>query len=1163
MTSPSDVLSCSPAGAPPKKWPACPGSALALRVSELSNSQAHIAVLASSVRELELLADELRFFLGPNSGRVCILPGWECLPYDRYSPHPEITSQRIRTLGQLCQSDPFILLVCAEQILFRLPKREFISGASFNISVGDVINPLHLRDQLSDAGYLGVSQVQAEGEYAVRGGIIDVFPMGAAAPFRLDLFGDEIEQIRFFDPESQKSTGETGALDILPAREFPTDKAAIEQFRKSFRQQMPGDPQSSIIYREVSEGRFPAGIEFYLPLFFDSASTIFDYLPADLQWLAPKEWFSQIQTEIANVQDRFASARLDSERQPLSPDVLCLTGEAAAQQISRSGVIEVGHSEVTESNPGICDSPSGYPVDHKSNSPFSGLIERLFKDSKPRVLLSAETPGRVQSLVELLAGHDLYPTPVESWVDFLNSPPDTPAIVTSVLDRGLVAAQPFVEIIVESQLYGERVHRRKRGRSQDPEAIIRSIAELHTGDPVVHLEHGIGRFGGLQWLEVNNQKNEFLVIHYAEEGKLYIPAVNINVLSRYIGGDPEHAPLHRLGSDQWKKAQARAKKRAHDAAAELLKTQALRTLRSGRCYSVPHTEYAAFRSGFPYDETPDQEHAIEEVVADLKASTPMDRLVCGDVGFGKTEVALRAAFVVAQNGYQVAVLTPTTLLAHQHHNTFAERFADYPIRIEELSRFKSPTASAQLVQDIGGGSVDIVIGTHRLLQQDINFHQLGLVIIDEEHRFGVRQKERLKQLREEVDVLTLTATPIPRTLNIALSGLRSISLIGSPPPGRVSIKTTVQRYSTHLIREACLREMHRGGQVYFLHNEVRTIDRVAADLRDLIPEASIEVAHGQMPKSDLESVMRDFYHQRFDVLVCSTIIESGIDIPTANTMIMNRADRFGLAQLHQLRGRVGRSRHQAYAFLLVPDPEFISETAKKRLAALEALTELGAGFALANHDLEIRGAGELLGEGQSGVIEEIGFSMYTDYLNRAIRDLSGEPTESSLKLDSVCEIDLDASAFIPDDYIPDVHTRLVLYQRIADCEDSAALYDLKLELVDRFGLLPVETKMLFQITGVRIKGEAAGIKKLRYSARGGRVGFHPDATVSAPRFASLLAEHSDLFSMNGPLELALPAGLEDPELRAILTDWLLDTLDESNEIKPLPSEIKDNLANDF
>ena len=1163
LVSPSPAVSpAPPASKQPKNWPHSPGSALALRIAEFAQTQPHIALLAPSVRELELLVDELRFFLDGDSNRVCVLPGWECLPYDRYSPHPEITSQRIRTLEQLCRPDPFILLVCAEQILFRLPKKEFISGASFNLSRGDTIDPLKLRDQLSDAGYLSVSQVQSEGEYAIRGGIIDVFPMGATAPFRLDLFGDEIENIRFFDPENQKSTGETTTLSILPAREFPTDQVAIEQFRKSYRQQMTGDPQSSMIYREVSAGRFPAGIEFYLPLFFDPPGIIFDYLPKDLQWLVPKDWRDQIHTELASVRDRFEYCSLDSERQPLSPEALCLDPDIAANQILCSEVIEIGHSGTAGSASGYTDSPPVYPVDHKSNSPFAALIDRLSDRSKPKILLSTETRGRAQSLAEVLAGHNFHATPVGNWEAFLGSPSDTLAIISSQLDRGLVSAQPFVEIVVESQLYGERVHRRKRGKTQDPEAIIRSIAELHNGDPVVHLEHGVGRFGGLQWLEINSQKNEFLVIHYLDEGKLYIPAININILSRYIGGDPEHAPLHRLGSDQWKKARGRAKKRAHDAAAELLKTQALRTLRPGRSFPQPQAEYAAFRAGFSYDETPDQEQAIQEVLSDLEGSAPMDRLVCGDVGFGKTEVALRAAFVVAQNGYQVAVLTPTTLLASQHQNTFTERFSDYPIRIEGLSRFKSHAANAELVRDIRSGAVDIVIGTHRLLQGDLEFQRLGLVIIDEEHRFGVRQKERLKQLREEVDILTLTATPIPRTLNIALSGLRSISLIGSPPPGRVSIKTSVQRYSTHLIREACLREMHRGGQVYFLHNEVRTIDRVAADLKELIPEASIEIAHGQMPKGDLESVMRDFYHQRFDLLVCSTIIESGIDIPTANTIVMNRADRFGLAQLHQLRGRVGRSRHQAYAFLLVPDPEFMSASAKRRLQALEALTELGAGFALANHDLEIRGAGELLGEGQSGVIEEIGFSMYTDYLNRAIRDLSEEPATRPFPGDSVCEIDLETSAYIPEDYIPDVHTRLVLYQRIADCEDKASLYELNLEMVDRFGLLPPEAKMLFQVSGIRIKGKTAGIRELRCGPRGGRMTFHPDAGASPDRFVTLLSQHSGLFSMKGPLELSLPSDLADSALRAMLADWVLDTLDESQPLTPLPTEITHQLTDE-
>ncbi|HCK76790.1 MAG TPA: transcription-repair coupling factor, partial [Gammaproteobacteria bacterium] len=995
---------------------------------------------------MDLLVDELGFFLAQDAGRVCTLPGWECLPYDRYSPHPEITSQRIQTMERLCRSEPFILLLCPEQILFHLPVRSFISGSTFNLSRGTAIDPLRLRDRLADAGYLGVSQVMSEGEYAIRGGIIDVFPMGADSPFRLDLFGDEIEKIRLFDPDTQKSTGDTPALSVLPAREFPTDQPAIEQFRKSYRRFFAGDPQSSMIYREVSQGRLPAGIEFYLPLFFESPSTIFDYLPQGTQWVVPQSWQDQLRSEWAGIKDRFEHCSLDPERQPLSPEILCLNPELAIKTISESGPVKVLGPISEHSNSDFARPPPSYPVDHKSSTPFSALTERLGNSSGPKVLLSTETPGRARALQELLAGHGLHVEEVGSWPELLEGGFECNTITSSPLDRGLVTVAPPVEIIVESQLYGERVHQRRKERTQNPEAIIRSLAELHDGDPVVHIEHGVGRFGGLHWLDLNGQKNEFLVIRYLDDGKLYVPVLSINVLSRYIGGDPENAPLHRLGSDQWRKAKKRATKRAHDAAAELLKTQALRTLRPGRIFSVPQDEYMGFRAGFSYDETPDQEQAIEEVLADLGAPVPMDRLVCGDVGFGKTEVALRAAFVVAQSGYQVAVLTPTTLLANQHYDVFNERFADYPVRIESLSRFKTQAANRALVNEIQEGAIDIVVGTHRLLQQDLDFRNLGLVIIDEEHRFGVRQKERLKQLREEVDVLTLTATPIPRTLNIALAGLRSISLIGSPPPGRVSIKTTVNRYSNHLIREACLRELHRGGQVYFLHNDVSTIERVAEDLRVLIPEASIEVGHGQMPKGGLESVMRDFYHQRFDILVCSTIIESGIDVPTANTIIMNRADRFGLAQLHQLRGRVGRSRHQAFAFLLVPDPEFMSEPAKRRLEAIENLTELGAGFALANHDLEIRGAGELLGEGQSGIIEEIGFSMYSDFLNKAIRDLSGEKLSSPPPKRSASEVDTESSAYIPEAFIHDVHARLMLYQRISDCEEESALYTLKLEM---------------------------------------------------------------------------------------------------------------------
>ena len=1114
-------------------------------------------VVAASARELGLLKDELRFFLADGDHRVCVLPGWECLPYDRYSPHPEITSQRIQALERLCRPDPLILLLCAEQILLRLPAMGFISGSSFNLSRGSAVDPIQLRNRLSDAGYLGVSQVVAEGEYAIRGGIIDVFPMGAESPFRLDLFGDEIENIRFFDPDTQKSTGETQSFGMLPAREFPTDREAAEQFRKAYRRSLAGDPQSSIIYREVSQRRFPAGIEFYLPLFFETPGTLFDYLPGGVQWVLPANWRDKIRAEWANVVDRFEHCSLDPERPPLSPEFLCVTPQFAIDTIARAEIIETDTSPDDSPEAGLTKAPPQYPVDHKSRTPFSALVKRLRDPSGARTLLNAETPGRAQALIELLSGHALNPVEFSSWQEFLCDDLERTGITVSPLDRGLLIRQPDIEVIVESQLYGERVHQRRRAKTQDPESIIRSLAELHRGDPVVHLDHGVGRFGGLQWLDINGQKNEFLVIRYFDNGKLYVPAININVLSRYIGGDPENAPLHRLGSDQWNKAKTRAQKRAHDAAAELLKTQALRTLRSGRVYNVPQAEYIAFRGGFCYDETPDQDQAIDEVLSDLGDPTPMDRLVCGDVGFGKTEVALRAAFAVAHNGHQVAVLTPTTLLANQHYDIFRERFSDYPVRIECLSRFKTPAANAALVSEIQQGKVDIVIGTHRLLQQDLDFRNLGLVIIDEEHRFGVRQKERLKQLREEVDILTLTATPIPRTLNIALAGMRSISLISSPPPGRVSIKTMVHRFSKPLIREACLREMHRGGQVYFLHNDVRTIDRAAADLRALIPEATIEVGHGQMPKRELESVMRDFYHQRFDVLVCSTIIESGIDVPTANTIIMNRADKFGLAQLHQLRGRVGRSSHQAFAFLLVPDPDWVTEPAKRRLDVIENLTELGTGFALANHDLEIRGAGELLGEGQSGVIEEIGFSMYTEYLNRAIRDLSDENAASRVPPAPLqpIEVDVQAGAYIPETFIPDVHARLVLYQRISNCADESSLYELKLEMVDRFGLLPAETKMLFRLSVLRVKGRALGIKELRCGSRSGRVVFERNAQVSPERFSTLLTDHPALFRMTSPVELAILLPVPDPEQRAVLAEWLVGILDTHSPLAPLPQAL--------
>ncbi len=1140
-------------------WPRLPGAALALAIAKASETHQHLLVVGPSPRALQLLQDEICFFLSGQHESICVLPGWECLPYDHYSPHPEITSQRLQTLSRLAAGQPFILLLSIEQVLHRRPPPAFVQGSSFNLSRGDILDPVALRSRLSDSGYLAVSRVMSQGEYAVRGGIIDVFPMGTELPFRLDLFGEELEDIRFFDPATQKSIEQTEHLSILPAREFPTDARAIEQFRSAYRRDFSGDPQASLIYREVSQGRFPAGIEFFLPLFFDTGATLFDFLPEDTCWVLPHDWKELTHLEWATLQDRYLQSQVDRERRPLPPEALSLTPKEAAVGVEQFSRIEVstnsGKAALTGISPFQAEEPAQYPVDHKSAEPFSSLLTRLRQSNAPRVLLNAETMGRAQTLIDLLSHHRIDAPQHSNWGTFLSADDNKPGVIVSPLDRGLLLPSRGVEIIVESQLYGERVHqRRRRTRSGDPEAIIRSIAELHSGDPVVHADHGVGRFGGLSEIGVGDYNAEFLMIHYQDEGKLYVPVLNIGVLSRYIGGDGESAPLHRLGGDQWEKARARATRRAHDAAAELLKTQALRQIRRGTAFHIPEDDYAAFCNGFPFDETADQEQAIAEVLGDLVTNRPMDRLVCGDVGFGKTEVALRAAFVVVSNSRQVAILTPTTLLAQQHFDTFQERFTGHAVRVELLSRFQSQSQTDEILAGVQDGKVDIVIGTHRLLQRDIDFARLGLVIIDEEHRFGVRQKEVLKQMREAVDILALTATPIPRTLNIALSGIRAISLIGSAPAGRVSINTSVHPYSKGLVREACLREIHRGGQIYYLHNEVRSIERTAAELRDLIPEAQINVAHGQMRKIELEPVMRDFYHQRFNLLVCSTIIESGIDVPTANTIVINRADRFGLAQLHQLRGRVGRSRHQAYAFLLTPPKELMAPQALRRLEAIAQLTELGAGFALAHHDLEIRGAGELLGEGQSGTIEEIGFSLYSEYLNRAVRDLSpgsefatGQPLPTELP-----ELDLSVPAYLPETFLPDVHSRLLLYQRVSACSSAEDLYELQLEVIDRFGLLPQEAKALFRLASLRLKGAGLGVRLLQAAPQGGRIAFEPGTIMDPTGLTYLLTQQSSLFNMTSPVELAIRTPLVTPESRINFFEWLMRILNSETPLTPPP-----------
>ena len=1142
------------------QWQGLAGASLGLAVAEAARTQSRIVVVANSSRELQLLENEIRFFLPTGAPPLRRLPDWECLPYDHFSPHPEITSERLQTLACLSRGEAALVLLTLEVLQGRLPPVDFVLGRSFRISSGTDIDFVSLRAQLPQVGYLAVSQVMAPGEYAIRGGVFDIFPMGSDTPFRLDLFGDEVQSIRYFDPETQKSTRSTSQLEILPAREFPLEDVAIEQFRANYRREFAGDPQSSLIYREVSCGNLPAGIEYYFPLFFEPGTTasLFDYMPDDTCWLLPGNPEAGARKISAAVLDRYQQRSIDFERLPLAPNRLYLSvTEFSSALQSAKKIFLVDQDTTAETNAALHDfgvvPPPAYPVDASSNQPYARLTARL-RDCRPwRILLSVDSAGRSEALRDVLEHYDIHPARLEHWHAFTAEQAPVIGIVTSALDRGVQLPLERIEIITESQLYGERVHQRRR-ETRDPGSILRTVAELHTGDPVVHCDHGIGRYAGLETLKVAGTSAEFAVLRYQDNDRLYVPVFNLASLARYLGGDAENAPLHRLGNANWNKAKARAARRAHDVAAELLKTQALRSLHNGSAFTVPEDDYLAFAGRFSFDETPDQEVVINEVLDDLRSAAPMDRLVCGDVGFGKTEVALRAAFIVVSNSHQVAILTPTTLLAGQHFETFRDRFADMAIRVELLSRFRDRAHNAATTAGLQSGEIDIVIGTHRLLQSDVVFRSLGLVIIDEEHRFGVRQKERLKQLRQEVDILALTATPIPRTLNIGLAGLRAISLIGTPPPNRVSIKTFVRSFGMALVREACLREIHRGGQVYYLHNTVRTIGEAASRLADAVPEASIRIAHGQMPEVELERVMQDFYHQRFNILVCSTIIESGIDVPTANTIIIDRADRLGLAQLHQLRGRVGRSRHQAYAFLLTPAEGPATVNAAKRLEAIVSLSELGAGFTLASHDLEIRGAGELLGEGQSGAIDEIGFSLYTEYLTRAIRDLGQKEQSSDCWVNAPIqkpEINLEITALFPDSYLPDVHSRLLLYQRIAAAQTEADLYELQLEIVDRFGLLPVEVKALLRISVLQLRAAAIGIRTMEIGSVRGKLGFQETAVVEPIVMTNLLARNRPNMSMSSPIEMRLQHDLPEPLDRLTFAEKLIGNLmgEDAEQVK--------------
>ncbi len=1106
-----------------------------------------LLVVADDTPAANRLESEIRFYAAKREEiPVLGFPDWETLPYDIFSPYQDIVSERLTTLYQLPGLKRGILVVPLATLMHRLPPREYILGSSLILDVGNRLPLEAMRQRLERSGYRCVSQVVEHGEFAVRGSLIDLYPMGSRHPYRIELFDDEVETIRTFDPESQRSLEKVERIRLLPAREFPLDEAGIKHFREAYRANFEGDPQKSVIYRDVSNALAPPGIEYYLPLFFAQTETLFDYLPPETLLFTGEGVDQSAEAFWRECNERFELARFNPDRPPLKPNQLFVEVPELFSRIKPIPRVVSQHFKLLEGH-GVnyaTEAPPSLALDPRAEQPTAALSQ-FVEGFRGRVLFVAESAGRREALLETLRGCGLRAEQFEGWPEFLQSDQRL-GIVVSPLEQGVLLTDPPLAVVTEPQLYGEQVlqrRRRRKARVRDADAVIRNLAELQVGAPVVHEDHGVGRYLGLQRLDLGGVEAEFLTLEYADGDKLYVPVSALHLISRYTGVSPESAPLHKLGSGQWERAKRKASEKVRDVAAELLDLYARREARKGHAFALEPSAYASFAASFPFEETPDQQDAIDAVLTDLTQGRPMDRLVCGDVGFGKTEVAMRAAFVAVMGGKQVAMLVPTTLLAEQHLENFRDRFADWPIRIESLSRFSSKKEQQKVIDDLEAGAVDIVIGTHKLLQEGIKYRNLGLVIIDEEHRFGVRQKERFKALRAEVDVLTLTATPIPRTLNMALGSLRELSVIASPPARRLAVKTFVNEWNAGLVREACLREIRRGGQVYFLHNDVETIEKMARELEQLVPEASIRIAHGQMRERELERVMSDFYHQRFNVLVCTTIIETGIDVPTANTIIMNRADRLGLAQLYQLRGRVGRSHHRAYAYLMVQSKRNLTPDAVKRLEAIEAIEELGTGFSLATHDLEIRGAGELLGEEQSGQMQEIGFGLYSELLERAVAALrAGREPELDKPLYHGAEIDLHTPALIPDDYLPDVHSRLIMYKRIASAGSDEELRELQVEMIDRFGLLPEPVKTLFRLTELRLRASPLGIAKVEMGLAGGRVTFIPEPNIDPMKIISLIQSKAAVYKLDGKERLKIVKALPDADSRVRVVEELLREL---------------------
>lgn len=1116
----------------------------ALAISEIAEQNQNLTVVVTpdtrSAVRLSRVLSEL------SSQNVCLFPDWETLPYDTFSPHQEIISSRLSALFHLQNAKKGIFLLPISTLMQRLCPPQYLQHNVLLIKKGDRLVIDKMRLQLEAAGYRAVEQVLEHGEYAVRGALLDLFPMGSAVPFRLDFFDDEIDSIRTFDVDTQRTLDEISSINLLPAHEFPTDDKGIEFFRAQFREtfsEIRRDPEH--IYQQISKGTLISGIEYWQPLFFAEMATLFDYLPEQTLFVDMENNQTQGERFYQDAKQRYEQRKVDPMRPLLPPEKLWLNVDEVNRRLKSYPRItfkaEKVRSSVRQKNLPVAALPE-VTIQSQQKEPL-GQLRQFIEHFKGNLLFSVETEGRRETLLDLLSPLKLKPKQIQSLEQIEN---EKFSLLVSSLEQGFIIEQSLpVAIIGEANLLGERVQQRSRDKRKtiNPDTLVRNLAELKIGQPVVHLDHGVGRYGGLVTLDTGGIKAEYLLLNYANESKLYVPVTSLHLISRYVGGSDESAPLHKLGNEAWAKSRQKAAEKIRDVAAELLDVYAQREAKKGFAFKYDREEFQQFSATFPFEETYDQEMAINAVISDMCQPKAMDRLVCGDVGFGKTEVAMRAAFLAVMNHKQVAVLVPTTLLAQQHYENFKDRFANLPVNVEVLSRFKTAKEQKQILENLAEGKVDILIGTHKLIQSDVKFNDLGLLIIDEEHRFGVGQKEKIKQLRANIDILTLTATPIPRTLNMAMNGIRDLSIISTPPARRLSIKTFVRQNDDLVVREAILREILRGGQVYYLHNDVASIENTAEKLTVLVPEARVIVGHGQMRERELERVMSDFYHQRYNVLVCSTIIETGIDVPTANTIIIERADHFGLAQLHQLRGRVGRSHHQAYAYLLTPPPKMMTKDAERRLDALENLDNLGAGFILATHDLEIRGAGELLGNEQSGQIESIGFSLYMELLDAAVKALK-EGREPSLEelTEQQADIELRVPALLPDDYLGDVNMRLSFYKRIAAAESKAELDELKVELIDRFGLLPDATKNLLQITELRLLVEPLNVVRIDAGTQGGFIEFSAKAQVNPDKFIQLIQKEPIVYRFDGPFKFKFMKDLSDNKVRLEFVVDLLRTI---------------------